>query len=116
MGTFTVSSTQVGTALVTGPGTITALAAVSQPAQGDVRTQLELLDATGIPSSHARTLYAADLTSLLFLLEPKPDPTLSPGLTAPTYPKSLGNISMPFSNGIYVKSCPANVQFSITTA
>jgi hypothetical protein len=46
--------------------------------------------------------------------EPKPGLALTPGLTAPTWPKSLGIIAIPFTNGCFVQSCPANTTFTVS--
>jgi hypothetical protein len=92
---------------------------MNQPtsASTDAVTQLVLVDAaaawTGSPPP-PKVLFAANLTALTYLNEPKPGVALTPGTTAPTWPKSLGTVAIPFTNGCFVQSCPANVTFTVT--
>jgi hypothetical protein len=115
----TVTSAAVGTALATGAGTITAFTMAQPTATStDESTPLTLVDAAAAPtaiSSPARTLFAASLRTLACEYEPRPGIALTPGTTAPTWPKSLmGTMSIPFTNGCYVQSCPANTTFTVT--
>jgi hypothetical protein len=114
----TVTSASVGTALATGAGTISAFT-FTQPtsASTDDSTPLTLVDAAVAPtgiSSPPHVLYSANLKSLTYLNDPKPGLALTPGLTAPTWPKSLGAVVIPFTNGCFVQSCPANTTFTVS--
>jgi hypothetical protein len=114
-----VTSASVGTALVVGAGSITAFT-FTQPTSTatDDRTQLILVDAAAAPtpiSSPPKVLYAANLIALSGMNEPRPGIGLTPGLTAPTWPKTLMSANpIPFVNGCFVQSCPANVTFTVT--
>jgi hypothetical protein len=115
---YPVTSAQVGTALVAIAGTISAFT-LTQPTVTSIddSTQLVLVDAAAAPTASSpppRTLYAASLRALACLNEPRPGVALTPGTTAPTWPKSLSSISIPFTNGCFVKSCPANVTFTVS--
>jgi hypothetical protein len=47
--------------------------------------------------------------------EPRPGIALTPGLTAPTWPKTLMGVTpIPFTNGCFVQSCPANTTFTVS--
>jgi hypothetical protein len=47
--------------------------------------------------------------------EPRPNVPLTPGLTAPTWPKALMGVNpIQFANGCFVQSCPANTTFTVT--
>jgi hypothetical protein len=114
----TVTSASVGTALATGAGTISAFT-FTQPTSASIddSTPLTLVDAAAAPtgiSSPPHVLYSANLKSLTYLNDPKPGLALTPGLTAPTWPKSLGIIAIPFTNGCFVQSCPANTTFTVS--
>jgi hypothetical protein len=118
MAVNTVTSASVGTVLTTGAGSITAMT-MNQPTSTatDLLTQLVLVDAAAAPTATSlppHVLFAANLTALACLNEPKPNVPLTPGMTAPTWPKSLGAIAIAFTAGCYVKSCPANVTFTVT--
>jgi hypothetical protein len=116
----TVTSASVGTALVTGAGTITAFT-MTQPtsASTDDSTPLTLLDQAAVPvgpQPPAKTLYSASLRALACEYEPRPGVGLTPGMTAPTWPKTIvpAGIVIPFTNGLWVQSCPANTTFTVT--
>jgi hypothetical protein len=109
-----IATAQVGTAIVTGAGTIASLTLAALPTSTDTRTPLTLVDAAAAPAAgvHAPVLFSADLQSIInFLCEPRPAVPLTPGVTAPTYPRSLGAFAVPFSAGVFVVSCPANTTF-----
>lgn len=114
-----VTSASVGTALTSGAGTITAFT-LTQPTATSVDdfTPLTLVDAAAAPTGPTpppRTLFSASLRALACLYEPRPGVGLTPGITAPTWPKTLmGATPIAFSNGCYVQSCPANVTFTVT--
>jgi hypothetical protein len=112
-----VTSASVGTALVTGPGTITGIT-MNQPTatSTDMLTQLSLIDAAAAPGVGvtAHVLYAVNLIALACENEPRPGLALTPGLTAPTWPKAISSISIPFTNGLFVQSCPINTTFTVT--
>jgi hypothetical protein len=114
----TVTSASVGTALTVGAGTITAFT-FTQPTSvsTDDSTPLTLVDAAAAPtgiSSPPHVLYSANLKALACMNEPKPGVALTPGSTAPTWPKSLTAIVIAFTNGCFVQSCPANTTFTVT--
>jgi hypothetical protein len=115
---FTVNAASVGTALVAVAGTISAFTLTQPgPTAIDDSTQLVLVDAAAAPtpiSPPPRTLFAASLRALACLNEPRPGVGLTPGMTAPAWPKSLSSIAIPFSNGCFVKSCPANLTFTVS--
>jgi hypothetical protein len=69
---------------------------------------------TPVLTGPARTLYSASLRALACEYEPRPGVALTPGATGPTWPKSLSAISIPFTNGCFVQSCPANTTFTVT--
>jgi hypothetical protein len=113
----TVTSASVGTALVTGAGTITGIT-MNQPTttSTDDSTPLTLLDVAVAPGAgvFARPLFSASLRALASEYEPRPGVALTPGITAPTWPKNLSSLVIPFANGLYVSSCPANMTFTVT--
>src|SRR5215472_3796009 len=61
----------------------------------------------------SRVLYSASLRALASEYEPRPAVPLTPGVTAPTWPKSLCPFTLNVTAGIFVLSCPANLTFSI---
>jgi hypothetical protein len=77
-----------------------------------------LLDEAAPPASvqaaafPPRTLFSSNAAGLV--PGDKPGVPFVSGVTAPTWPRSLGTMSLSFSHGIYVQSCPANVTFTIT--
>jgi hypothetical protein len=115
----TVTSASIGTALVTGAGSISAFT-MAQPTSTstDDSTQLVLVDAAAAPtptSPPPKILWAANLRALACMNEPRPGIGLTPGLTAPTWPKTLMSATaIPFTNGCFVQSCPANTTFTVT--
>lgn len=116
----TVTSASVGTALATGAGTISAFT-INQPTSAEVDdiTPLTLVDAAAAPTGPTpppRTLFSANMRSLAYLYEPRPGVGLTPGITAPTWPKSLmaSTQAIPFTNGCFVQSCPANLTFTVS--
>lgn len=116
----TVTSASVGTALATGAGTISAFT-MNQPtaASTDDITPLTLVDVASIgagPLPPPRTLFSASLRGLTGMYEPRPGVALTPGTTAPTWPKAVMGAAqtIPFTNGCYVASCPANMTFTVS--
>jgi hypothetical protein len=72
---------------------------------------------TPIPNGPARTIYSANMRALACEYEPRPGMPLTPALTAPTWPKNIAGpaaTSIPFTNGCFVQSCPANTTFTVT--
>lgn len=106
---YVVDSTKVGTSLVAIAGSISALSVTLLPTTTDKDTQICLTDGPG-----GRTLWAATISALAFLWEPRPGVALTPGATGPTFPRSLMTGAIPFANGIYVKSCPTNIALSVS--
>jgi cytoskeletal protein RodZ len=117
----TVTSASVGTALTTGAGSITAFT-LTQPTstQVDDSTPLTLVDAAAAPTGPGplpRAIFSANMRALASLYEPRPGVGLTPGMTAPTWPKNVlgpAAVSIPFTNGCFVQSCPANMTFTVT--
>lgn len=115
----TVTSASVGTALASGAGTISAFT-MSQPtsASADESTPLTLVDAAAAPTANSpppKVLFSASLTALACMNEPRPGVGLTPGMTAPTWPKTLMSATpIPFTNGCFVQSCPANTTFTVS--
>jgi hypothetical protein len=117
----TITSASVGTKLATTTDAkVTGLTVAVPTSMADATTQLCLLDAAAAPAlvGPSAPLYAAslsDLTPVLFGI--KPNIPLTPGMTAPAAPFSVGSFGTgrAFSNGVFVKSCPAGVTFSLTT-
>ena len=64
----------------------------------------------------SRVIFSANMAALKCLLEPRPNVPLTPGVTAPTWPKTvMGAGTVPtFNNGCWVQSCPANMTFTVT--
>ena len=108
---YPFTSANVGTSLTTVAGTISALSVTVLPTVTDKDTQICLTD-----GPNGRTIWAATIAALAFLWEPRPNVPLTPGITAPVYPRSLigAGTTIPVSNGIYVKSCPANISMSVS--
>jgi hypothetical protein len=110
----TITSAQVGTNVATGAGSLTALA-MTMPINANVdnRTPLVLTDGNG-----GRVLYSAyvsDLASFFFAV--KPNHPLGTGApTPPPYGTMMlaGTNAIPFTSGLFVKSCPANAPFTST--
>ena len=64
----------------------------------------------------SRVIFSACMAALKSMLEPRPSVPLTPGITAPTWPKALmssGTVPA-FNNGCWVQSCPANMTFTVT--
>jgi hypothetical protein len=122
MTTSAIASAQAGTKLATSTDTkITGLTMALPTSMVDDRTQLCLVDAANAAAlaNPVRTLFAADLVTLgAFSFGLKQlGPTSAPGITAPTWPMGLigGTQNIGFTNGVFVKSCPTGVSFSLTT-
>jgi hypothetical protein len=85
----------------------------------DDNTQLCLVDAATAAdlANPVRTLFAADFDALAFVWGFKSvGPSPPPGITAPTWPMTLFvSQNITFSKGVFVKSCPTGVSFSLTT-
>jgi hypothetical protein len=87
---------------------------VSGAGTGVTGATVNLTQAAPSAGSSVHTLYSADQLALVCEYEPRPGIALTPGLTAPTWPKNISSISIPFSNGLFVQSCPANMTFTVT--
>ena len=115
-----VTTASIGTKLATVADTkITGLTVTQPSATADMNTPLTFIDAAAAPVAPVgffRTLFNASLTALSFIFWYKPGTSLSPGLTAPAWPQAIVTGSIPFTNGVFVTSCPAGVTFSLTTA
>jgi hypothetical protein len=113
----TVTSASVGTAIVTGAGTITAMI-LTQPTSSavDMKTPVTLVDLAAAPAAGVspKVLFSACLAALEFTNEPKPGMPLTPSLTAPAWPRPIASGTVAFANGCYVVSCPANVTVTVT--
>jgi hypothetical protein len=117
MASSTITSSQVGTALVSAAGTLKGLA-VTMPIVGnaDFKTPLTLIDA--LPANPVGpTVFSAVLGDLSFMYAVKPTsvPVTPGGPTGPAPGVIIVNGVAPFAKGLYVKSCPANVTFTATT-
>jgi hypothetical protein len=96
------------------PTSPAALTYVSGAGSGVARATVNL---TPIPNGPTRTLYSANMRALACEYEPRPGIGLTPGLTAPTWPKNIAGpaaTSIAFTNGCFVQSCPANTTFTVT--
>jgi hypothetical protein len=111
MATYTVDNTKVGTSLVAAAGTMTALTVAVAPTITDKDAQVRITDGPG-----GRNLFAATISALVFLFEPRPGVALTPGTTAPTFPRSVWPVSgsQAFANGLYVQSCPTGISLTVT--
>jgi hypothetical protein len=121
MTVLSITTASVGTKLATVSDTkITGLTVTQPSATADLSTPLTLVDAAAAPAAPVgffRTLFSAALPALTFLFGIKPTgPSLAPGLTPPTWPQGIVTGNIPFTNGVFVQSCPAGVTFSLTTA
>lgn len=96
------------------PTSPAALTYVSGTGSGVAGATVNLTEGAPTPGGPVRVLYSANMRALACEYEPKPGIALTPGLTAPTWPKSLSSIAIPFSNGCMVQSCPANMTFTVT--
>jgi hypothetical protein len=120
MTVVSITTASIGTKLATVADTkITGLTMTQPLATADVSTPLTLVDAAAAPTAPVgfiKTLFSAGLATLAFVFGYKPGVSLSPGLTAPSWPQAILTGSIPFTNGVFVQSCPAGVTFSLTTA
>ena len=110
-----ITSGQVGTALVTGAGVLKGLV-VTMPFDplADTKTPLTLIDATPANPT-GRGLFSASLNDLTFLHVPGSALPSTPGApTAPPAGTLLVNGNIPFEHGLYVLSCPQHVTFTST--
>lgn len=118
MAVYSVTSASVGSVLVASAVTISSIT-MTQPTADD-ETPLTLLDLAAAPTSGAppvpKTLFSAALQALAFVFGIKPNWPMTPTLTAPTWPQSLGVKGVPAANGIYVASCPVGITFAVTAA
>jgi hypothetical protein len=108
-----ITSAQVGTALVTGPGTLAGLS-VTMPFDplADTKTPLTLVDATPEMGT-GRGLYSASLNDLTFLHTPGGLLPSTPGApTAPAAGTLIEGGEIAFEHGLYVLSCPQHVTFT----
>lgn len=110
-----ITSAEVGTALVTGAGVLAGLV-VTMPFDkaADMRTPLTLIDATP-ENPTGRGLFSASLNDLTYLRTPGGALPSTPGApTAPPAGTLLVNGNITFEHGLYVLSCPQNVTFTST--
>jgi hypothetical protein len=118
MATYTANAAAVGTALVAAAGQITGITMAQPTATSDMTTPLTLVDQAAAPANAAAAAWPAHVLfsapGAALMPGDKPNVPLTPGLTAPTWPRSLGTMKLTFSNGIFVASCPANMTFTIT--
>jgi hypothetical protein len=105
---YVVDSTKVGTSLLAVAGTITSITVAAAPTIIDKDTQVRVTDGPG-----GHNLFAATISALAFLFEPRPGVALTPGTTAPTFPRSLFTGSQAFANGLYVQSCPPGISVTV---
>lgn len=106
-----VTSANTGTAILTGAGLLQSITIATLPANTD-KTPLALIDsADGSPGTN---LFTIDLQTLVdFLVEPRPGMPLTPGLAAPTYPKTIMGLPVQFFRGLWVQSCPVGPTFVV---
>ena len=105
---YTVDSTKVGTSLVAVAGTITSITVAAAPNVPNKSDQVNITDGPG-----GRTLFSANELALIFLFEPRPGVALTPGTTAPTFPRNFFSGSQAFANGLYVASCPTGISLVV---
>ena len=115
----TITSAQAGTALVTGAGSIQGMTVTMPiPNNVDTKTPLTLIDAAAANPT-AKVLYSAfigDLAAFLFGSKPASVPITPGGPTAPPAGTLMSATpTIPFTQGLYVRSCPANATFTATT-
>ena len=119
MTVIAITSASVGTKLATGTDThiIGLTLAQPGPTTTDLSTPLSLVDAAAASANPLHTLWSASLIALSFVFGVKPNgPSMAPGLTAPSWPMALiTGANIPFTNGVFVTSCPANATFTLTT-
>jgi hypothetical protein len=105
---YTVNNTVIGTSLVSAAGTISSITVAAAPTITDTATPVSITDGPG-----GRTLFAATLLALIYLFEPRPGVALTPGTTAPVFPRSLFTGSEPFAHGLYVQNCPPGITVTV---
>jgi hypothetical protein len=112
-----ITSAQAGTAVVAAAGSLKGLAiTVPIAANADHKTPLTLIDSTAALAAGPLLFSArlSDLESFMFMTKPSSVPVTPGGPTAQP-PGTLFLGAIPFANGLYVQSCPANVTFTATT-
>lgn len=111
-----ITSGQAGTPVVTAAGTLKGLA-LTMPiaANADAKTPLILTDSAS--AAAGPLLFSASLSDLQFIYMTKPTsvPITPGGPAAPPPGTVFAGAAIPFANGVYVKSSPANVTFTMTT-
>jgi hypothetical protein len=115
----TINAAAVGTTPVVGAGVLGPITVAQWTNTAtDLNTPMTLLDSNGPPAAGVapKVLFSANLLALACLFEPRPAVPLTPSLTAPTWPKTIYPAlpTIPFANGLYVASCPANTTFTAT--
>jgi hypothetical protein len=113
-----ITQAQVGVVVVAGAGTLKGLAVTMPiPATGvDHRTPLTLLDCTAA-AGVGPVLYSAclnDLEAFMYATKPSSVPVTPAGPTAPVAGTTFNGPPIAFTQGLYVKSCPAGLTFSFT--
>jgi hypothetical protein len=120
MTVIAVTSANVGTKLATAADTKITGITMPLPTSVTDPTPLVLIDAAAAPTGTVPVppvLYSANLLNLLDMITPLiPGVPLTPGITAPVSPFSLGAMAAHFTAGVYVQSCPAGATFNVTTA
>ena len=121
MTVISVTTASIGTKLATVADTkITGLTVTQPTSTSDMTTPLTLIDAAAAPAAPVgfiRTLFNASMLAMTFVFGIKPNgPSMAPGLTAPTWPASVFSGNIPFTNGVFVTSCPAGMTYSLTTS
>lgn len=96
------------------PTSPAALVYVSGTGVNVTGATVNLTPAAITAGSPSRVLYSANLRALACEYEPRPGWPLTPSLTAPTWPRSISSVAIPFTNGCVVQSCPANTTFTVT--
>jgi hypothetical protein len=112
-----ITQAQVGVVVVSGAGTLHGLTVtVPIAANADHRTPLTLLDCTAAagvgPVLYSACLY--DLEAFLYATKLASVPITPGSPTAPAAGTMFAGGSIAFTQGLYVKSCPANVTFAFT--
>jgi len=108
-----------GTVAQTNSGTLSRIWMVNTAAQNfsDDKVQLSLVDSGPLSTNSPlppKTLFATDLATIAaWFNEPRPGPSLSPGITASTATKTIQNLPVTYTNGVFLKSCPANATFQL---
>lgn len=111
-----ITSGQVGTAVVTGAGALKNLAITMPiPLNADDKTPLTLIDA--VPANPVGPLlFSARVSDLgfLYMLKPNSVPLPPDVPAAPPAGTVMAGQNIAFTKGLYVASCPANVTFTAT--